>query len=127
MAGASQSKAPPSFTDALGEVSMAIAQAKLSNDADLPFLNQLEMVVIGRLKHAGQQGPGGAQPAGMPGAQGGAPGGPSPEAPPGPPAGPQGAPPPEMGPPQGGPNPHAAIPPPDMEDVRRTIAETTGR
>ena len=128
MAGASQIKAPPSFTDALGDIAMSIAQAELSNDADLQFLNQLRMVVVGRLKHAGQAGPGGAQPAGMPGAQGGAPGGPPTGAPPGQPAGPEAGPPPGMAPPpQGGPNPHASIPSPDMEDVRRTIAETTGR
>lgn len=119
MAQATAGKAPPSFMDALGEVHMAVANAKLSADADLKFLNQLEMVVIGRLKHTDQQ-PGGAQPPGSQGAPGGgAPGGPPPGgAPPGPPS--------AAPPPQGGPNPHAGIPQPDMNEVRKTIAQTTG-
>lgn len=97
---------------------MAIANAKLSPDADMGFLNKIEMVVMGRLKQPPAQ-PGGAQPPGSPGAGGGAPPGSPPPggAAPGAAAGP---------PPQGGPNPHAAIPPPDMDEVRQTIAQTTG-
>lgn len=116
MAGQAKAGAnPESFQDALGDIFMAIANAKLSPDADLGFLNKVEMVVMGRLKTPPAQ-PGGAQPPGSPGAGGGAP-----QAPP-----PGGAPPAPGGPPQGGPNPHAAIPPPDMDAVRQTIAQTTG-
>jgi hypothetical protein len=111
-----KSQAPESFTDSLGDVYMAICNAKLSQDADLGFLNKLEMVVMGRLKTPPAQ-PGGAQP---PGASG-PPGGGAPQGPP-----PGGPPPGGQAVPQGGPNPHAAIPPPDMDDVRDTIAQTTG-
>ena len=105
-----------SFQDALGDIFMAIANAKLSPDADLGFLNKIEMVVMGRLKTPPAQ-PGGAQPPGQSGPPGGgAPQGPTPGGPP-----PGGA-----AVPQGGPNPHAAIPPPDMDQVRDTIAQTTG-
>jgi hypothetical protein len=77
------------------------------------------MVVMGRLKHDPNQQPGGAQPPGQP--QGGAPGGPPPGAAPG------GAPPMRgNATPGGGPAANAAIPPPDMDDVRDTIAQTTG-
>jgi hypothetical protein len=113
---------PPSFTDALNGVYMAVAEAKLAQDADLKFCNQLEMVVIGRIKHADQQQPGGAQPPGP----GGPPGG---GAPPGPPPGaaPPGGPPLRgNATPGGGPEANAAVPPPDMDEVRRTVAETTG-
>jgi hypothetical protein len=114
VAGAAKAGAnPESFNDALGDIFMAIANAKLSPDADLGFLNKVEMVVMGRLKTPPQ--PGGAQPPGPSGPPGGG-------APQGPPPG--GAPP--GGPPPGGPNPHASIPPPDMDDVRQTIAQTTG-
>jgi hypothetical protein len=116
MAGPAKGAGPESFQDALGDIFMAIANAKLSPDADLGFLNKIEMVIMGRLKHSDQQ-PGGAQPPGQPGSPGGG-------APQGPPPG--GPPPGEAAPPQGGPAPHAAIPPPDMDDVRRTIAQTTG-
>ena len=108
--------AAQSFNDALGDVFMSISNAKLSPDADLGFLNKLEMVVMGRLKHSDQQQPGGAQPPGPAGPPGGG-------APPGPPPG--GAP-PGGPPPQGGPQPHASIPPPDMDEVRKTIAQSTG-
>lgn len=115
MAGQAKAGAnPESFNDALGDIFMAIANAKLSPDADLGFLNKVEMVVMGRLKTPPQ--PGGAQPPGSPGAGGGAP--------PGSAAG--GAPPGPGAPPQGGPNPHASIPPPDMDAVRQTIAQSTG-
>jgi hypothetical protein len=96
---------------------MAIANAQLAQDADLPFLHQLNLVVIGRIKHADQAQqqpqPGGAQPPGPGGPPGGGapPGGPPPGGPP---------------PPQGGPAPHASIPPPDMDEVRKTIAQTAG-
>jgi hypothetical protein len=121
VAQAAATKAPPSFSDALGDVYMSIANAKLAQDADLKFLNQLELVVIGRLKHSDQQ-PGGAQPPGP----GGPPGGGAPQGPP-----PGGAPP--GGPPLrgnatpgGGPPANAAVPPPDMDAVRKDIAATTG-
>ena len=53
MAGQAKAGAnPESFQDALGDIFMAIANAKLSPDADLGFLNKVEMVVMGRLKHA---------------------------------------------------------------------------
>lgn len=117
MAGPAKGGAPPSFQDALGDVYMAISGAKLAQDADLGFLNKLEMVVMGRLKHNDQSQPGGAQP---PGASG-PPGGGAPQGPP-----PGGPPPGGQAVPQGGPNPHAAIPPPDMDQVRDTIAQTTG-
>jgi hypothetical protein len=113
---------PESFSDALGDIHIAIANAKLSPDADLGFLNQLEMVVMGRLKHPDQsKQPGGAQPPGSGQPGGGGPGQPPGQAGPPPPGGPANAP-----PPQGGPAPHASIPPPDMDDVRKTIAQTTG-
>ena len=123
MATGSQ-KAPQSFPDALGAIVVDISQAQLAPDADLKFLMQLEMVVIGRLKsgEGPQQGgpqPMGAQPVGPAGAgePAGAP------APGGPPMGPPpGSPPP----PQGGPQPHANIPPMDPEEMRRVIADTTG-
>jgi hypothetical protein len=115
VAQAKAGQAPPSFSDALGEVYMAVANAKLSQDADLKFLNQLEMVVIGRLKHSDQQQPGGAQPPGP----AGAPGGGAPQGPP-----PAGAPP--GGPPPGGMAPNQAIPRPDMDEVRKTVAQETG-
>lgn len=123
MAGAAPAKGAntESFQDALGDIHMAIANAKLSPDADMGFLNQIEMVVMGRLKHPPSQppAPGGAQPPGSPDAGGGAPpSAPTVGASPGAPG--QGA------PPQGGPDPHAGIPQPDMNDVRRTIAQTTG-
>jgi hypothetical protein len=120
-------KAPPSFSDALGDIHMAIAQAKVAPDADLGFLNQLEMVVMGRLKHPDQQQqPGGAQPTGPAG--GGAPGPPASGGAPadGPPP-PGAAPSPPQGPPQGGPDPHAAIPKMDPDEMRRVIAESTGQ
>jgi hypothetical protein len=118
VAGAAKAQGnPESFQDALGDIFMAIANAKLSPDADLGFLNKIEMVVMGRLKQPPAQ-PGGAQP---PGSQG-PPGGGAPGSPP-----PAGAPPGgQAAPPQGGPNPHAAIPPPDMDDVRKTVAASTG-
>lgn len=105
---------PTSFMDALGEVYMAIANAKLSEDADLGFLNQLELVVIGRIKHQSQQQPGGAQPPGPAGAPGGgAPGPPPGGAPPG-------------GPPPGGMAPNQRLPRPDMDEVRKAVAEAAG-
>ena len=77
MASASSGKAPQNFSDAFGAIIVDIAQAKLTPDADMKFLNTIEMVLMGRLKHPDQQGPGGAQPTGA----AGAPGGPPPEAP----------------------------------------------
>lgn len=124
MANAKQGAQPESFMDALGDIHMAIANAKLSPDADMAFLNKVEMVIMGRIKHqdAQSQQPGGAQPPGPSAAGGGAPAAPGAS-----PGGPPGAAPPQgVGPPPGGPTPHAAIPPPDMDDVRRTIAQTTG-
>ena len=120
MAGTAAPKTE-SFQAALGDIHMAIANAKLAPDADMGFLNKIEMVIMGRLKHDPNQQPGGAQPPGSPG--GGAPGGPPPGAPPGAQAAP-----PMRGnaTPGGGPQANAAIPPPDMDDVRRTIAQDTG-
>ena len=109
-----------SFQDALGDIHMAIANAKLAPDADMGFLNKIEMVVMGRLKAPPAQ-PGGAQPPGSPGAGGGAPGTPPPGPPPGAAAGPRG-----NATPGGGPQANTAIPPPDMDQVRDTIAQTTG-
>lgn len=101
----------------MGDVYMSIANAKLAPDADLKFLNQLEMVVIGQIKHTGGQQPGGAQPPGQP------PGGGAP----GPGGAPPGGPPPRgNATPGGGPTANTAVPPPDMDEVRDTIAQTTG-
>ena len=102
----------------MGDVYMSIASAKLAPDADLKFLNQLEMVVIGQIKHQGGQVPGGAQPPGSQGPAGGGPGGP--------PAGPAAPPPHGNATPGGGPTANTAVPPPDMDEVRDTIAQTTG-
>lgn len=114
-------KAPQSFTDALGDVIQDIATAKLAPDADLKFLGQLEMVVLARIKHGGDQvQPGGAQP---PGAAAG--GGPSDMGGPPPAGGPMPAPGGQV-PPQGGPAPHPNIPQMDPDEMRRVIAETTG-
>jgi hypothetical protein len=122
VAGAAKAGAnPESFNDALGDIFMAIANAKLSPDADLGFLNKVEMVVMGRLKTPPQ--PGGAQPPGSPGAGGGAPQGPPPG---GAPPAPGGPPPRGNATPGGGPTANSAIPPPDMDAVRQTIAQTTG-
>ena len=107
----------------MGDVYMSIANAKLAPDADLKFLNQLEMVVIGQIKHTGGQAPGGAQPPGSQGPPGGGPGGP----PGGPGAPGQPGPPPRgNATPGGGPTANTAVPPPDMDEVRKTIAQTTG-
>ena len=129
MAQAGANKAPQSFSDALGDVLMAIANAKLCPDADLGFLNKLEMVTLGRLKHpdqGAQAGPG-AQPGAAGGGQPGPPGGP-------PPGGPAAAPPPGAAvappgngpPPQGGPAPHPNIPDMDPDEMRRAIQQSTG-
>ena len=115
MAAPTKAQAPESFTDALGEVYMAVANAKLSQDADLPFLNTLDAILIGRIQHQQQPKPGGAQPPGAAGPPGGG-------GTPGPPPG--GAPP--GGPPSGGMAPNQALPRPDMDEVRRTVAQTTG-
>jgi hypothetical protein len=121
VAASPSGKAPQSFSDALGDVLMAVANAKLCPDADLGFLNKVEMVVLGRLKHP-DQAPGGAQP---PGAAGG--GGPTPPPPGGPPpAGAKPAAPGQAPPPQGGPAPHPNIPNMDPDEMRRVIAQTTG-
>ena len=125
MASGSQGKAPQNFSDALGAIIVDVAQAKLTPDADMKFLNTIEMVLMGRLKHPDQQGPGGAQPTGAAGAPGGEPPG-GPGGPPagGPPPGPGGPPP---GPPPGpGTQSAPGFPTPDPEDMRRTIAQTTG-
>ena len=124
MAAGGKTPQPESFTESLNDVYMAIANAKLAPDADLQFCNQLEMVVMGRLKQPAPK-PGGAQPPGAAG--GGAPGGP-PGAPPGGPAPSPGGqvPPGNQTPPQGGPAPHPSIPPMDPDEMRRTIAESTG-
>ena len=106
-----------SFNDALGDIFMAIANAKLSPDADLGFLNKIEMVVMGRLKTppttagrsaatrtAWSTGRGCATGSAawwrllLVGQQSR----------------------------KVDPHPHAAIPPPDMDQVRDTIAQTTG-
>lgn len=112
-------KAPQSFQDALGDVAMAIANAKLCPDADMGFLNKVEMVILGRLKHTDQQ-PGGAQPAGPAGGGAPGPGGAAPGGPPQPSPNPNGP------PPQGGPAPHPTIPQMDPDEMRRVIAENTG-
>lgn len=122
MAASPSGKAPQSFSDALGDVLMAITNAKLCPDADLGFLNKVEMVVLGRLKHP-DQAPGGAQPPG--GAAGGAPG-PTTGAPPGGAPPPGAAPKPGGPPPQGGPAPHPNIPNMDPDEMRRVIAQSTG-
>lgn len=113
---AGQAKAPQSFNDALGDVLMDITNASLAPDADMDFIEKLRTVVLGKLKHMGQQNPG-AQPgaAGGGGQAGPPPGGP-------PPGGPGQKPPP----PQGGPDPHASIPNMDPDEMRRVIAQSTG-
>ena len=124
MAAGGAGKAPASFTDAMGEVLMALTQAKLAPDAHMDVIMALEKVVVGVIKNPQQ--PGGAQPTGPAG--GGAPpseGGPPPGGP-APSPSPGGGPPPQAGPPQGGPEPHARIPQMDPDEMRRVISQSTG-
>ena len=115
-------KAPQSFSDALGDVLMAITSASLAPDADMDFIEKIRMVVLGKLKHMGQP----SQPGAQPGAAGGGQPGPPSGGPP--PGGPAAAPPPgaAQAPPQGGPAPHPNIPGMDPDEMRRVIAQTTG-
>ena len=110
----SGAKAPQSFNDALGDVLMAVTNASLAPDADMDFIEKVRQVVLGKLKHMGQQ----PQPGAQPGAAGG--GGAAPAGPP-PSGGPQAPP-----PPQGGPQPHPNIPQMDPDEMRRVIAQNTG-
>ena len=113
----SGAKAPQSFNDALGDVLMDITNASLAPDADMDFIEKLRTVVLGKLKHMGQQ----SQPGAQPGAAGGGGAPPSPPPPGG--AAPGG---PGQAPPQGGPQPHPNIPQMDPDEMRRVIAQSTG-
>lgn len=129
---------PTTMVEALQRVISDVSAAMVTPDADIPFLTQLQGVVVGRMRQGsgqpqGQPQQGGGQPGGQPGQPpqpqqqppGGGPGGqPSPA---GPPSGPPGgAPGPQL---QGRPTPNGVTPlaqAPDPDELRRMLAGKAG-
>ena len=131
---------PATMTEALQRVVQDISSAMTTPDADIPFLTQLQGVIVGRMRAGagggmqhqmggGPQAPGGPPQGPPPGA--GGPGGPPPGAPQGGPGGP-GGPAGPAGPPgmmQGGPTPNGVTPLaqiPNADELRRQIAGRAG-
>jgi len=128
------SAAPTTMTEALQKVIQDISGAMTTPDADIPFLTQLQGVIVGRMRAGSGAGGGQMQQRpgmGMPGQQQGMPGGGMQPAMAG------GAPPPPGQPPQpggpgqmqGSPTPNGVTPLaqlPSTDELRRQIAGSAG-
>lgn len=142
------SSQPGTMVEALQHVIQDVSAAMTTPDADIPFLTQLQGVVVGRMRQgAGGMGPGGGAPGGQGGPQGpppgaggpppgaAGPGGPPPGGPPGGVPGTAGGPPTSgsAGPPpgmlQGRPGPNGVTslaPQPSSDELRRLLASKAG-